>query len=72
MHGLAGYFEAVLYGTVELSTNPMTMDQKSEGMISWFPIYFPLKVRSTYHISNPLLYEDKHKDISHPSLSNRS
>jgi type II protein arginine methyltransferase len=44
IHGLAGYFEAVLYGTVELSTNPLTMDQKSEGMISWFPIYFPLKV----------------------------
>ncbi len=44
IHGLAGYFEAVLYGNVELSTNPLTMDRKSEGMISWFPIYFPLKV----------------------------
>lgn len=44
-HGLAGYFEAVLYGNVELSTNPLNMDRKSEGMISWFPIYFPLKVR---------------------------
>ncbi len=44
-HGLAGYFETVLYRGVELSTNPNTMDQKSEGMISWFPIYFPLKVR---------------------------
>lgn len=44
-HGLAGYFEAVLYKGVELSTNPNTMDTKSEGMISWFPIYFPLKVR---------------------------
>jgi type II protein arginine methyltransferase len=43
-HGLAGYFETVLYKGVELSTNPNTMDQKSEGMISWFPIYFPLKV----------------------------
>lgn len=43
-HGLAGYFETVLYDGVELSTNPNTMDQKSEGMISWFPIYFPLKV----------------------------
>ena len=43
-HGLAGYFEAVLYGSVELSTNPINMDQKSEGMISWFPIFFPLKV----------------------------
>ena len=44
-HGLAGYFETVLYRGVELSTNPNAMDQKSEGMISWFPIYFPLRVR---------------------------
>lgn len=44
-HGLGGYFETVLYGDVELSTNPVTMDAKSAGMISWFPIYFPLKVR---------------------------
>ncbi|KIW99977.1 uncharacterized protein Z518_10905 [Rhinocladiella mackenziei CBS 650.93] len=42
-HGLAGYFETVLYKGVELSTNPNTMDAKSEGMISWFPMYFPLK-----------------------------
>ncbi|KAK5048932.1 hypothetical protein LTR84_005353 [Exophiala bonariae] len=46
-HGLAGYFETVLYKGVELSTNPATMDAKSEGMISWFPIYFPLKVPLT-------------------------
>jgi protein arginine N-methyltransferase 5 len=47
-HGLAGYFETVLYDSrpskVELSTNPITMSSKSDGMISWFPIYFPLKV----------------------------
>ena len=42
-HGLAGYFETVLYGNVELSTNPNNMEQKSDGMISWFPIYFPLR-----------------------------
>ncbi|KAF3483168.1 arginine N-methyltransferase HSL7 [Arthroderma uncinatum] len=42
-HGLGGYFETVLYGDVELSTNPLTMDAKSKDMISWFPIYFPLK-----------------------------
>ncbi|KAF2145834.1 uncharacterized protein K452DRAFT_220463 [Aplosporella prunicola CBS 121167] len=46
-HGLAGYFETVLYqgpsGKVELSTNPNTIDAKSRDMISWFPIYFPLK-----------------------------
>lgn len=43
-HGLAGYFETVLYKDVELSTNPVTMEAKSASMISWFPIYFPLKV----------------------------
>ncbi|KAL5341601.1 PRMT5 arginine-N-methyltransferase-domain-containing protein [Aspergillus crustosus] len=42
-HGLAGYFETVLYRDVQLSTNPVTMDSKSANMISWFPIYFPLK-----------------------------
>lgn len=49
-HGIAGYFETVLYKgisdetTVELSTNPVTMEEKSKDMISWFPIFFPLKV----------------------------
>ena len=47
-HGLAGYFETVLYAgkseRIELSTNPLTMDEKSKDMISWFPIFFPLKV----------------------------
>ena len=43
-HGLAGYFETVLYPGVELSTNPLTMEVKSDGMMSWFPIFFPLKV----------------------------
>jgi len=47
-HGLAGYFETVLYApaseeAIELSTNPLTMDQKSKDMISWFPIFFPIK-----------------------------
>ena len=44
-HGLGGYFEAVLYPGIELSTNPETMELKSTGMISWFPIFFPLRVR---------------------------
>ncbi|KAL9096857.1 MAG: hypothetical protein Q9165_000821 [Trypethelium subeluteriae] len=55
-HGLGGYFETVLYKggstdktsngsskKVELSTNPVTMEEKSKEMISWFPIFFPLK-----------------------------
>ncbi|CCU82644.1 protein arginine N-methyltransferase HSL7 [Blumeria hordei DH14] len=48
VHGIAGYFEAVLYdgglsGKVELSTRPDTIEAKSPDTISWFPIYFPLK-----------------------------
>lgn len=50
-HGLAGYFESVLYPGVELSTNPLTMDVKSAGMMSWFPIFFPLKVRSFFSVA---------------------
>lgn len=48
-HGLAGYFETVLYPGVELSTNPLTMEQKSAGMISWFPIFFPFKSPVFFH-----------------------
>ncbi|XXG97409.1 hypothetical protein Hte_003710 [Hypoxylon texense] len=55
IHGLAGYFESVLYesaseaqeegedGKVELSILPENIDRKSKDMISWFPIFFPLK-----------------------------
>lgn len=50
-HGLAGYFEATLYPGIELSTNPLNMDEKSPEMMSWFPIFFPLKVTSTYFSS---------------------
>lgn len=44
LHGFAGYFEAVLYDDIELSTRPDTIDAKSKDMISWFPVFFPLKV----------------------------
>eukprot|EP00455_Lapot_gusevi_P049550 TRINITY_DN7042_c0_g1_i2.p1 TRINITY_DN7042_c0_g1~~TRINITY_DN7042_c0_g1_i2.p1 ORF type:complete len:646 (+),score=142.20 TRINITY_DN7042_c0_g1_i2:62-1939(+) len=40
MHGLAGYFDAKLYDDVHISINPETF---SEGMFSWFPIYFPIR-----------------------------
>ena len=54
IHGLGGYFESTLYESqlkehegekVEISTHPERIDQKSKDMISWFPIFFPLKVR---------------------------
>lgn len=51
IHGLAGYFESVLYAPqtgykekVEISTHPELIDRKSKDMISWFPIFFPIKV----------------------------
>ncbi len=40
IHGLAGYFEARLYGDIYISIVPQTF---STGMFSWFPLYFPLR-----------------------------
>ncbi|CAO3628358.1 unnamed protein product [Cunninghamella echinulata] len=40
MHGIAGYFESVLYEDVIISIHP---DTHSPGMFSWFPIFFPIK-----------------------------
>ncbi|VDB88421.1 unnamed protein product [Peniophora sp. CBMAI 1063] len=42
MHGLAGYFESVLYGPVGLSIHPERQNVISPNMLSWFPIFFPL------------------------------
>ncbi|QRV75151.1 protein arginine N-methyltransferase 5 [Ceratobasidium sp. AG-Ba] len=43
MHGLAGYFEAVLYKDVGISIHPDRMATISPNMLSWFPIFFPFK-----------------------------
>ncbi|XP_018650354.1 putative shk1 kinase-binding protein [Schistosoma mansoni] len=40
VHGIAGYFEAVLYKDVTLSTHP---DRHSPQMVSWFPLVFPFE-----------------------------
>mmetsp|Transcript_36220 Transcript_36220/g.88480 ORF Transcript_36220/g.88480 Transcript_36220/m.88480 type:complete len:558 (-) Transcript_36220:1834-3507(-) len=40
LHGLAGYFEAVLYKDIILSINPPTY---SAGMFSWFPLFIPIR-----------------------------
>lgn len=42
--GVAGYFEAKLFGDVYLSILPSTIDTKSPALTSWFPLYFPLRV----------------------------
>lgn len=39
--GLIGYFDCKLYGNIRMSTCPA--NTFSPGMLSWFPIYFPLK-----------------------------
>lgn len=39
MHGMAAYFESVLYKDVTISINPKT---HSVNMTSWFPMYFPI------------------------------
>lgn len=44
----------------ELSTNPLTMNQKSEGMMTWFPFYFPLKVRFMYHVGKLPVYTTRY------------
>jgi len=41
VHGFAGYFHCELYDGLSVSISPQTY---SEGMFSWFPIYFPLRV----------------------------
>ena len=48
LHGLAGYFEAVLYGEIGLSIHPNRKEHISKDMLSWFPLFFPLKVSKTH------------------------
>lgn len=45
LHGLGGYFEAVLYRNIGLSIHPDRMQYISKNMLSWFPLLFPFKVR---------------------------
>ncbi|KAF9521677.1 PRMT5-domain-containing protein [Crepidotus variabilis] len=43
LHGLAGYFEAILYDEIGLSIHPHRKDQVSKDMLSWFPLFFPFR-----------------------------
>jgi len=40
IHGFAGYFHCDLYKDITISIEPSTF---SEGMFSWFPIFFPVR-----------------------------
>lgn len=42
-HGFGGYFTATLYGDITLDIRPDR--EMSRKMLSWFPIFFPFKVR---------------------------
>jgi hypothetical protein len=44
--GLAGYFEAILYNNIGLSIHPQYKDRVSKNMLSWFPLFFPFRVRT--------------------------
>ncbi|XP_022115769.1 protein arginine N-methyltransferase 5 [Pieris rapae] len=46
MHGFAGYFDCALYGNEMLSIVPST---HSPGMISWFPVFIPIKTPLRIH-----------------------
>ena len=48
-HGLGGYFEAHLFGSVTLSIHPDPARATRE-MMSWFPIFFPFKVSFSYTV----------------------
>lgn len=46
IHGVAGYFDSVLYSDVKMSILP---NKKSENMhYSWFPIFFPSLVNEYF------------------------
>lgn len=57
-HGLAGYFEAHLYGDVHCSIHP-DPSRGSKDMLSWFPIFFPFKVRCSKLSSLHLIFSSR-------------
>jgi type II protein arginine methyltransferase len=69
LHGLAGYFEAVLYRNVGLSIHPEGMDQISPGMLSWFPLFFPFRVKSGSLRERPLADNHEQDPLYLPSNS---
>lgn len=58
LHGLAGYFEAVLYGKIGLSIHPHRKDLVSKDMLSWFPLFFPFQASSCITVLCPSLSSD--------------
>lgn len=69
IHGFAGYFDCTLYKDVHVSIHP---DTHSPKMMSWFPIYFPLKVRRRVCACCVCTEWHAHRPTSPPSPSCRS
>lgn len=55
LHGFTGYFDTILYKDIRLSIEPFS---HSKGMVSWFPIFFPIRVSTIY----TFFLEIKHGD----------
>lgn len=78
LHGLAGYFEAVLYDDVGISIHPERMDEVSKDMLSWFPIFFPFKVpllrpaRKSLKLMILSIFIDQGTNLSSVKLGTRS
>jgi len=69
-HGLAGYFEAHLFGNVVLSIYPEP-SRATKDMMSWFPIFFPFKVscrkqKGSNAFSFFFFHPYRNRFISHP------
>lgn len=43
IHGLIGYFSAILYKKVQISTCPTGLGPEPHNLVSWLPIYFPIE-----------------------------
>lgn len=48
LHGIAGYFDCNLYKDITLSIVPET---HSQGLFSWFSMFFPIYVRKIKNLS---------------------
>ncbi|XP_047326833.1 protein arginine N-methyltransferase 1.5-like [Impatiens glandulifera] len=51
VHGLAGYFDAVLYKNIHLSTEP---SRATPDLSSWYPAFFPLRKPVYVALGSPL------------------
>lgn len=41
INGFGGFFDSILFKKITLSTLP---ENKTAGLLSWYPFFFPLKV----------------------------